>query len=361
MTPITPRPEVRATPPDHHGALDFAELERLGIDPDDVLDFSVNSSPFGPPPGVREAIAAAPVDRYPDRDALALRRALAARHGVAVDQIVAGNGSAELLWLAAFCFLDRGDSALIAGPTFGEYARAARLAGADVAEVRADPAGDFAPPVEAMARALSDVRPRVAFICNPNNPTGAVLAGDVLSAWAAGNPETLFVVDEAYVGFVPGMESALKLGAPNALVLRSMTKDYALAGLRLGYAAGDPAIVGAIARARSPWNVSGPAQAAGLAALGSDAAVSTSLAELLSAKAALIDGLRACGLRPLPSRTHYFLVEVGDGASFRRRLLGKNVMVRDCASFGIPTCVRIAARRPAENQRLLAAIREVMP
>lgn len=359
MTPITPRPEIESTPPDHHGALDYAELERLGIDPDDVLDFSVNGSPFGPPPGVREAIAAAPVDRYPDRDALALRRALAARLGVDVDQVIAGNGSAELLWLAAFCFLDRGDTALIAGPTFGEYARAARLAGAEVVEVRAEGSGDFAPPVGAFAQALRDVKPRIAFICNPNNPTGAVLTGDVLSAWAAGHPETLFVVDEAYVRFVPGMESALTLGAPNILALRSMTKDYALAGLRLGYAVGDAVIVGALARARPPWNVSGPAQAAGLAALRAKTHWSTSLAELLSAKAALIDGLRACGLRPLPSRTHFFLVEVGDGARFRRRLLGKNVMVRDCASFGLPAYVRIAARRPAENDRLLDAIREV--
>ena len=353
----SPRHEIAATPPAHHGALDYAELEQLGLDPDTILDFSVNSNPYGPAPLVRQAIAGVPLDRYPDRESLALRRALADHLDVSPARIVVGNGTAELLWLLAFSFLLPGARVLIIGPTFGEYSRLASLMGANVQTWNAQPANDFAVQFEDVDRQLHHLKPQLAFLCNPNNPTGAVVPPEVIAAWAAAHPRTLFVVDEAYLAFAAVTSSALAIGAANILVLRSMTKDYALAGLRLGYAVGcDQAVIDALARVRPAWNVSALAQAAGITALADQAHLRQSITALARTKKTLMAGLRLAGLPPVPSTTHFFLVQVGNGTAFRRALLERGILVRDCTSFDLPAYVRIATRRPEENSRLLAAI-----
>ena len=356
---ISARPEVLATPPDRHGALDYEELERAGLDPERMLDFSVNSNPYGPPPGVWDALRTVPLDRYPDREALALRRALSAHLGVPMEQIVAGNGTAELIWLAAMAFVRPGDRALVVGPTFGEYARAVALMGARIATWGALPEKDFAVNVAQVRQAVTSVRPRAVFVCTPNNPTGAVVLPEAIQSWARAHPHTLFVVDEAYIQFVDGLASAASLGADNVLVLRSMTKDYALAGLRLGYALGSREVIDLLARVRPPWSVNALAQAAGVAALKDEGHLHDSLRRLRQAKSILVAELSALGLAPLPSATHYFLIGVGDGAAFRRALMSQHILVRDCASFGLPEYVRIATRTPQDNARLLEAIREV--
>jgi L-threonine-O-3-phosphate decarboxylase len=346
-----------AMSPVPHGAPDYAELERLGLDPEAILDFSVNSNPYGPSPAVREAVARVPLDRYPDREALALRRALAERLDVPPARIVAGNGTAELIWLVALAFLQPKDRVLVAGPTFGEYHRAAALMEAQVQTWIAGPEQEFVADPEEVEQRLQETRPRMVFVCNPNNPTGTVLLPEVMAAWAYAHPGTLFVIDEAYLAFAPGLQSVLNVGADNMLALRSMTKDYALAGLRLGYAVGHVPIIAALSRVRPPWNVNALAQAAGLAALGDEAHRQHSLRALAQSKEKLVAGLAELDLPPLPSATHFFLVHVGDGATFRRTLLRQGILVRDCASFGLPHYVRIATRRPEENARLLEAIR----
>ena len=350
---------MSAIEPVTHGALDFAELERLGLSPDDVLDFSANSNPFGPSPLVREALAKVPLDRYPDRESLALRRALAEKLALAPEQILVGNGSAELIQLAAQAFLRPGDSALVLGPTFGEYARAAQLTGADVHPMAASPKDGFAFDADAILVKLAE-HPRVVFICNPNNPTGQCLPEGMLHQWAAAHPETLFVVDEAYLPFVPGMESALACNANNILVLRSMTKDHALAGLRLGYAVGPADLIAVLTRQRPPWNVNALAQAAGLAALQDEAHLAETLTQLRREKDLLVQGLQSLGYTPVPSQTPFFLLPVGNGAAFRSALLARGgILVRDCASFGLPQHIRIAPRRPKENLRFLEEIKRV--
>lgn len=357
---LRPRASLLDTPPDSHGALDWAELERLGIHPDEMIDFSENSSPYGPSPRVEAAVRRAAISRYPDRESLALRRALAARLGITPAQIVVGNGTAELLWLLAFAYIRPGDAALIAAPTFGEYARCVRLMGGHVEQVRAQAAGGFQVDESAFEEALHRIKPRMAFICNPNNPTGVITPPDVIGEWARQHSETLFVIDEAYIQFVPGLRSVVDLGAPNVLALRSMTKDYALAGLRLGYAAGPAALVEVLARARPPWNVNTVAQAAGRAALADEDHLQASVSKLQAAADALKADLCELGLSPVPSSTHYFILDVGDGADLRRRLLPHRVQVRDCASFGLPGYVRIAARRPDQNAKLIDALGKVL-
>ena len=351
-----PRRQLTQIPAAIHGALDPNELQRHQLAPEAVIDFSENSNPFGPSPAVTAALAAVDPARYPDRDCVALRQAIADQTGAALAEIVVGNGAAELLWLVAFAFLERGDRVVILGPTFGEYARMARLMGAEAVEWRTDASTAFAVDVDAVARQLAALQPKAVFLCNPNNPTGAVLDPATIAAWANCFPQMLFVVDEAYLAFVPGLRSLYAWRLPNVLIIRSMTKEYALAGLRLGYALGSPTLVAGLAQARVPWSVNGAAQAAGLAALADQAYLQQTLAALHGAKQAFVDGLQALGLCPAPSRTHYFLLDVGDGAHVRQSLLIHGLIVRDCASFGLPSYLRIATRRPQENQKLLTCL-----
>lgn len=358
--PPQPRPETRSIPHTVHGALDFAELERLGIDPNLVLDFSVNGNPYGPSPAVREALARVPLDRYPDREALALRRALGEHLNVPPNQIVVGNGTSELLVLTALAFIRPGDRVLVLEPTFGEYRRVAALMGAQVKTWRTHAEQDFAVEPAEIIDALHRLHPHLYFLCNPNNPTGVMIPTETIATWAQAHPETLFVVDEAYLAFAPqDLTSAITIEANNILVLRSMTKDYALAGLRLGYAVSTVEIVNAIAGVRPAWNVNALAQAAGMAALSDQAHLQCSLAKLRRDKDEFVAGFENLGLAPLPSAAHFFLVPVNNGARFRDNLLKRGFLVRDCTSFGLPGYVRIATRQPEENNRLLSAIAEM--
>ncbi len=353
---MQPRFCVRTNPRVVHGALDFEEMARLGLSPGDVLDFSVNSNPYGPSPRVREAVAGVPLDRYPDRESLALRQALASRLGVSPQAIVVGNGASELLLLLALAYVRSGDTIFIVEPTFGEYARVVRLMGGLVHPWWAKAEDDFAVDVVLVAEAVHDLRPRVAFLCNPNNPTGQYLSLQELRSLVEAAPQTLFVIDEAYLPFVASGRSALELQAANVLVLRSMTKEYALAGLRLGYAVGPTEVIAALAAVRPAWNVNAMAQAAGVAALEDETYLQRSLTWLAQANADFRANLTGLGLIPLPSATHFFLLQVGNGARFRQTLLRQGILVRDGASFGLPAYVRIATRRPEENQQLIQAL-----
>jgi histidinol-phosphate aminotransferase len=344
--------------PAAHGALDYAELERHGLNPDDVLDFSVNSNPYGPSPLILEAIQSVPIERYPDREAIALRRALSEQLDVSTEQILVGNGTAELIHLTAFAFLQKKSHVLFLDPTFGEYERSARLMvmGANIHHCRALAKNGFVYSLEEIHARLSGRRMHVVFICNPNNPTGQVISREMLGQWSDQFRETLFIVDEAYLAFVEGTQSTISLKRKNILVLRSMTKDYAIAGLRLGYAVGESKLIDAMKNFRPAWNVNALAQAAGLAALQSKDYLSETFTKLRSDKENLVTGLQELNFEPVPSHTNYFLLPVGNGSQFRAALLQYGMIVRDCASFGLPSYVRIATRTRDENLRLLNAI-----
>ena len=353
---IKARAAVRRLPQVHHGAITPAELARLGLRWQDVVDFSVSVNPYGPSPAVARALEQVDLARYPDPHRDALRQALAQQHQVLPQQLLVGNGSAELLWLVALAFLAAGDVALVLAPTFGEYARAAQLAGAQLIHVRSRAANNFAVDAGLVAQKLAQHQPKLLFACHPNNPTGTLLPLEALQSWAAAHPATLFVVDEAYLPFARAARSAHTLAAPNILVLRSMTKAHALAGLRLGYALGPPTIIEALRQVQPPWSVNALAQVAGVAALQDAAHLQRTLAALAQHKTALVQALRARGWSPVPSATHFFLLPVADAAAQRAALLAQGVVVRDASSFGLPRHIRIATRTPAENDRLLRAL-----
>ncbi len=362
---IRPRPEVEKLTPAVHGGPDYAELTALGLSPDEVIDFSANASPYGPSPQVRAALAGVPLDRYPDARAIALRERLARIHGLTPRHIIVGNGTAELIWLLGMAYLQRGDPVVIIGPTFGEYRAAAGLMGAEVAEYRASAAADFQPDVAAIEALIERQQPPLTFLCNPNNPTGVYLMREAVQALATACGERLLIVDEAYRAFVAepwpsepliGRDLGLSSAEGNVVLLRSMTKDHALAGLRLGYALASPEVAATLKKVQPSWSVNAVAQAAGLAALSDENHLRETLPKITEAKAYLVEELTRLNLRVVPSAANFLLVEVGDGRGLRRKLLSHGLMVRDCTSFGLPEYVRIAVRRMEECRRLVETL-----
>jgi histidinol-phosphate aminotransferase len=384
-------PEPRRSGPESvlHGGPDYAELARLGLKAGELLDFSVNSNPLGASPRARHALGTVDPSRYPDSQALQLTAHLAASHGVDPCAVLVGNGSVDLIWRLAQIYVEPGDTALVVGPTFGEYEAVAQRQGAEVVVFRASAEEEFQPRITDLVATLLATRPRLVFVCNPNNPTGQALGLSELEALLGACDETLLIVDEAYIDFVddgsfdelrtgptmkaagamtpsvsdPGcsIQSALALrDDPRMVVLRSLTKNMGLAGLRLGYAVAASQVIDALGRAQPPWSVNAFAQAAGLAALGDWEHVAAGRRAAQAAKSYLLDGLTRLGLICLPSCANFWLVEVGDAAELRRRLLLRGILVRDCASFGLPRHIRLSARPLSECERLLQVFAELV-
>jgi histidinol-phosphate aminotransferase len=354
-----------------HGALDYGELERLSLHPWEVLDFSVNANPYGPSPRVREAVANAAIDRYPDRECLELRRAIldyeVAAGSLPLGSIVCGNGAAELIWAIARAYLKPGLKAAIIGPTFGEYRVASLTAGATVVEFQAQATEGFQPDTMAIAAWIRREQPSLVWLCNPNNPTGIWLDQHHIDHLAEACQWTgaMLVVDEAYWRFVFPKEaySAIELmdatRRQQVIVLRSLTKDFALAGLRLGYAVATPAVTERLGAQLPSWNVNGVAQEAAVAALTDRTHLKTTLDRLATERQAFFHALSDIGLHVIPSCTHFCLIEVGDAHHVRQQLLDRNILVRDCTSFGLPQFVRVATRQMCDWQQLLFALQEI--
>ena len=343
-----------------HGSLDVAELRALGLDPSQVIDFSASLNPLGTAPAVRQAIAAVDPSVYPDRDCTTLRQALAAHTGLPTTQILPGNGSTELIHLAARAFLRPDDVTVLFPPTFSEYEAACRNAAASIHRLATGEAEGFRWPARTALDALRRLRPAAVFLCNPNNPTGVQLSVADVRAMAMAI-DGLLIVDEAYAPLADLQEdttSLLSLG--NVALIRSMTKDHGLAGLRLGYMLAPAAFIDRVAPLQPTWSVNAVAQAAGVAALGCPEHIAAGREAVRQGKTLLDRELRGLGLAPLPSSANFLLVKVGDGAALRRKLLLRGMCVRDCASFGLPEYVRIGVRRLEDCQRLISELREVL-
>ncbi len=355
-----------------HGSLDYEELARLGLHPADMCDLSVNSNPYGPSPHIRPALATVAIERYPDRACSELRRTIQTyepgMNALPLDTILCANGTAELIWALARAFLGPGHTAAQFGPTFGDYRAASQAAGAELIEYRLHAEDSFQPDSTAVTSWLERERPTLLWLCNPNNPTGTWLARHTIEQLldTCQRTDTMLVVDEAYWRFLVPREAfsavALLTRSTNAplLILRSLTKDFALAGVRLGYAVAAPTLMERVNPHLPSWNVNSFAQAAGIAALTDQAHLNKTLGDLAIERQAFFDALHKRGLHVLPSRTHFCLIEVGDAHEVRRRLLLRHILVRDCASFGLPQYIRVATRQRGEWQRFLSALEEVL-
>jgi len=357
---VPPRPEVENLKICAHGGLDWAELQSMGLNPEDVLDFSVCTNPFPPPPAVKKALSRATIGRYPDSESTEFRQCLSEKLGVAVENILAGSGSTELIRLIALAYFRRGDSALILAPAYGEYEVACQMMGVQVIKQWGRPEHGFKMKIEETVVLIRQSLPKVIFICHPNNPTGQYLSREEIESILIAGANRLLVLDEAYIAFTDGVWSPLDLlNRGNLIIVRSMTKDYTLAGLRLGYAVASLEIIDNLRKVRPPWNVNAVAQKAGIAALKDGGYLERCKSKIKQAKQFLVDELGQFGFNAVPSSTNFFLVRVGDAKAFRSVLLKKGILVRDCTSFGLPEYVRIAPRTMPECQKLITAVHEL--
>ena len=341
-----------------HGGLDIAELRSLGLRPEQVLDFSSNINPLGPSQRVRTAAAEADLSAYPDRDCLALREALAERLNLGIDSLMIGNGSTELIHLLARAYLRPGNRCLIFAPTFGEYETASAICGAELHVVTAKESQGFRWPIDEVLQTIERVRPSLVFLCNPNNPTGVYVGRDVVEHIRTSVGESgLLVLDNAYAPLADDPWDPFPLlDGGNIAILGSMTKDHALAGIRLGYLAADPSVVAEVLRLQPAWSVNAVAQAVGVAALEDEEHVAAARQVVLEAKEYLYSELETAGVPVTPSAANFILAKVGDAPKIRRALLGRGIVVRDCTSFGLPEHIRIAVRTLQECARLLEAL-----
>lgn len=326
------------------------------------LDFSANISPLGVPEGVRQAIAAAvdELPRYPDPLCRELRAALALHHGVQAEQILCGNGAADLIDRLALA--RRPERAMVLAPTFAEYAAALTRAGCRVAEYPLREENDFALTGEILEKITPALD--VLILCNPNNPTGVAAPRNLLESIAEKCDETgtLLVLDECFCDFLAEEAEGTMLPfleKHRMLILRAFTKFYALAGLRLGYClCADTALLERMRLAGQPWNVSGLAQAGGVAALREKAYGEKLKALIAAQRPILAAALADCGFRVLPGRANYLLFYSKDYA-LHEKLRAKGILIRSCANYsGLgPGWYRTAVRGAEENQTLIQAVR----
>ncbi len=343
-----------------HGGINSAGLAGSSVNPDAVLDFSTCCNPYGPPKQLRRAIRETDFSTYPDPGSTAMLHTLAQKLGISQENLILGNGSTEIIRLAAAAYLGPGDRAVMPSPTYGEYELACRIVNSDVIKFILREKDGFQLNAAEFAAFAKSRQPAGIFLCNPNNPTGQYLSFDHVSMILQEFPDSLVVLDEAYIAFTSGAWDSLKLlKSPNLLIVRSMTKDFALAGLRLGYGIASKSIIGTLKKVRPPWNVNSLAQQAGRMALSCDDYILSCCQRINRCKLYLAGEIIKLGLKVIPSQTNFFIFKTGDAAGFQNRLLQRGFLVRDCTSFGLPEYVRISPRSMPDCRRLTAAIREV--
>jgi histidinol-phosphate aminotransferase len=340
------------------------ELEReLGIH--DSIKLASNENPLGPSPRAVQAIAAAlqGLHRYPDGSAFFLSRRLADRHGVSPEQIMVGNGSNELIELVVRTFLRPGDEAVMADQAFIVYKLVTQAVGATPRTV---PLRNFTHDLEAIGDAVT-ARTRLVFLANPNNPTGTIFSRSDWQSFleAMRGRQLLVVADDAYAEFVDDPEYPDSVGDRGdgsipVISLRTFSKLFGLAGLRIGYAVAPAAIIEVMSRIRQPFNVNQLAQVGALAALDDRDHIDRTLANNRAGMQRLCDGFATLGLTFVPSSANFVMVRVGPGARVYEALLRQGVIVRPMDFYGFPEHLRVTIGLPAENERFLGALTAVL-
>ncbi|MBI5970797.1 MAG: histidinol-phosphate transaminase [Deltaproteobacteria bacterium] len=339
------------------------ELEReLGIK--GSIKLASNENPLGPSKKALQAIGReiANLHRYPDGSCFYLKEKLSSRLGVSGDELIFGNGSNEIIELLIRTYLKAGDEAMMGDPSFAVYPLAVQAAGGRAVTVPLTK--DFRHDLVKMAKAVTK-KTRLVFIANPNNPTGSIVTrGEFRAFMDKMPPEVIVCVDEAYIEFVENAEFPKTLDFVKegraVVALRTFSKIYGLAGLRVGYGVADKEIIGYMHRVRQPFNVNSLAQAGAIAALDDDEHLQKTLKNNREGKKYLFAELSALGYPCVPTHANFFLVNVGDGPAVYQSLLKKGVIVRPMASYNMPGYIRVTIGMPEENRRFVAAFARIV-
>jgi len=351
----------------------ISELAReMDLDESDIVKLASNENPLGASPRALAAMENVfmEIARYPDGNGYALKSALATRFGVALNQIVLGNGSNDVLELVARAFLSAQTSAVYAQHAFAVYPLATQATGARGIEA---PARDFGHDPKALLEAIDDDT-RVLFIANPNNPTGTLLKPDELLALIERVPDSVIVVlDEAYSEYLPEELRADSFAwikrFPNLVVTRTFSKAYGLAGLRVGYAVASAQVADMLNRVRQPFNVNSLAQAAAIAALEDQAFLDECLEINRKGMEQITAGLKRLDLAYIPSYGNFVTFRIppatpsgdkGSATAIYQSLLRKGVIVRPVGNYGMPEHLRVSIGLEQENSVFLAALENVI-
>jgi histidinol-phosphate aminotransferase len=330
----------------------------LGLDPAGIIKLASNENPFGPSPralaAARRALEQGAL--YPDGGCFALRHKLADTHALNVDQFVIGNGSNEIIEFLGHAFLGAGDYVVMAAPSFVVYRLVTQLFGAKSIEV---PLRDWRHDLPKMAAAITP-QTKLVFVGTPNNPTGTANSEADLHAFVRALPEhVIAVIDEAYAEFLeypPDLRPLIREGR-KIICLRTFSKIYGLASLRVGYGYASASLCALLNRVRQPFNVNAIAQAAAVAALDDHAFTNRCAGVNRAGLAQIAAGCRQLGLEFVPSVANFVLLNVGDGNRVFDRLQRRGVIVRPVKSYGLPEWVRVTVGTPAQNERFLAELK----
>jgi histidinol-phosphate aminotransferase len=366
QTPAVPPPvnTALAALPVYQPGRPIEEVAReLGRCPDEILKLASNENPLGPSPRALRALQEAlpRVNLYPDGNAFYLKQRLAAHLEVQPANLLLGNGSNELIELVGHAYMGPGVEVVVSEFCFAVYPLVTQLFGARLVTV---PAKRYGHDLDAMLGAITP-RTRVVFVANPNNPTGTTVPAGALERFAdAVPPHVLLVVDEAYVEFLdspPNLLARLREGAQsNLLLLRTFSKIYGLAGLRLGYGIGVPELIALLEKARQPFNVNALAQAAALAALDDAEHVRRTRENNAQGLRFFEAAFRRIGLEFIPSAANFILVRVGEGQRVFEAMQRQGVIVRPMGGYGLGEWVRITIGTPEQNERCLAALQNAL-
>jgi len=348
------------------GGKPISEVARqFGLDEAKIVKLASNENPLGMPASAKTAMAKAAEDlgRYPDSNGFELKKVISAKFNVPEDWITLGNGSNDILELAARAVAQKGDEVIFSQHAFAVYPLATQAVGAKSVEVPAIPK-ELGHDLDAMLKAITP-KTKLIYVANPNNPTGTFLSGDAIAQFLAKVPSHIVVVvDEAYTEFLAPAQRydslAFARQYPNVIISRTLSKAYGLAGLRIGFGIAQPLITDLLNRIRQPFNVNSLAQAAAIAALQDEEFLQKSAQLNKEGYEQLIAGFKKLGLNYIPSSGNFVLVQVGQdndaGSRVNLSLLKQGVIVRPVGNYGLPQWLRVSIGLPQENEVFLQAL-----